>query len=518
MATNNEGPGSQKPLQALTQRQGDEENSSQDCEKERMYWVDWCRSQSVWNVVCGHVWWTTRDTIRGFPANVYKTTLSDGSPSSWDEQTRLIEYTVDQGAFHTVPMFFLVSGYLTSCTMKTDTPGVLRFMKSRFLRTIPPFICGAVLFVAERAGRGRDGDLSADGIVLSHLWFLWALAILQVLCIPFCVLARMLVQQSIDPTRAALNAAIHAVVCVVFNVATGFLFLKDPHKQAWLAGMPVATFVSLLLLWAPGTQGAVRDGCAVLSTLWMALSTFVFTGYHSMCPVQEGGCSMYEWLSKNMTQALLLIILMYLTGFLANETAPHAQRVLRGAIANGLAVCTLLLSAIWPFFTYWGKEYLRRNGFTATYQAIPTDPIVPGQEGDPYFKGGLGPSWAVARMWFWIGAMLLFAKAYCNTPLVPWLHRHVTQSAVVLFITHRLFDGVIAEALCDADDDKVCTGVTNAGDMFWALLVMVFALSFAAYGVINSNFVTARLFGLLAVDAKKEEDAHDQARRGSQDV
>ena len=27
----------------------------------RLFWVDWLRTQSVWNVVCGHVWWAVRD-------------------------------------------------------------------------------------------------------------------------------------------------------------------------------------------------------------------------------------------------------------------------------------------------------------------------------------------------------------------------------------------------------------------------------------------------------------------------
>ena len=27
----------------------------------RLYWLDWCRTQSVWNVVCGHAWWHTLD-------------------------------------------------------------------------------------------------------------------------------------------------------------------------------------------------------------------------------------------------------------------------------------------------------------------------------------------------------------------------------------------------------------------------------------------------------------------------
>ena len=32
-----------------------------DAKHRRLYWLDWCRTQSVWNVVCGHAWWTVCD-------------------------------------------------------------------------------------------------------------------------------------------------------------------------------------------------------------------------------------------------------------------------------------------------------------------------------------------------------------------------------------------------------------------------------------------------------------------------
>ncbi len=92
MTTSNEGGGSEKPLQATSQQNENEDLVEDQPEQKRMYWIDWCRSQSVWNVVCGHVWWTTKDTFRGFPVNVYR------QPSNWNEQTRIIEYTVDQAS------------------------------------------------------------------------------------------------------------------------------------------------------------------------------------------------------------------------------------------------------------------------------------------------------------------------------------------------------------------------------------------------------------------------------------
>jgi len=495
---------SQKALQDMSQRDSNGASENDAGKRRRLYWIDWCRSQSVWNVVCGHCWWTTKDQFGGFPTNVNQ------QPSNWNESTRIIEYTVDQGAFHTVPLFFLVSGFLTSCTMKTDTPGVLKFIRSRVLRTIPPFAGGAILFVIERAARGKEEDLTADEILLSHLWFLWALAIVQILLIPFCVLARMFVRQEINPTMMGVCFAIHAVICALFDVVTQIMFLKDANKPAWLAGLPVATFLSLLLLWAPGTTGYARDVCAVAGTLFMGVSTFLFAGVHEMCGVEEDGCSMYEWLSENLVQGLLLVILLYLTGFLANETTAHAQRVVAQTAREGLGVAVLLLSAVWPLFTYWGQPFIRRNGFTMTYQSNPTDPVL--APADWYYEDGRGPSWAIARMWFWVVAMLLFAKAFADAPVLPFLHRHVTQSAVVLFIVHRFFDGALAEAFHDKKDawvrdvpasmqpEGAAGGLNEPAELFWGLLITVFTLSFASYVVINSNPFTRHAFGLLSVD------------------
>ena len=38
-------------------------SSPQEKERKRIPWVDWCRTQSVYNVVAGHAWWTAVDHI-----------------------------------------------------------------------------------------------------------------------------------------------------------------------------------------------------------------------------------------------------------------------------------------------------------------------------------------------------------------------------------------------------------------------------------------------------------------------
>jgi len=49
----------------------------------------------------------------------------------------------------------------------------------------------------------------------------------------------------------------------------------------------------------------------------MGMSTFMFAGAHAVKP--ENICAAYDWLCLNIVQAILLILLMYLTGFCAGE-------------------------------------------------------------------------------------------------------------------------------------------------------------------------------------------------------
>ena len=109
----------------------------------RLYWVDWLRTQCVWNVVCGHVWWSVRDATGLNVLNVYQ--------APWTEGARMLEYTVAQGAFHTIPLFFLVSGLLAARSLGALDGGgraLRRFVANRALRLGPPFAVGLVSLVS----------------------------------------------------------------------------------------------------------------------------------------------------------------------------------------------------------------------------------------------------------------------------------------------------------------------------------------------------------------------------------
>ena len=96
----------------------------------------------------------------------------------------MLEYVVDQGSFHTIPLFFLVSGYITSGSFHTDSFSLKRFLANRLLRVLPPFLAGVLVLCIQRAAQGEA--ISIAGLLLSHLWFLWALALIQTLSVPFC--------------------------------------------------------------------------------------------------------------------------------------------------------------------------------------------------------------------------------------------------------------------------------------------------------------------------------------------
>jgi hypothetical protein len=60
---------------------------------------------------------------------------------------------------------------------------------NRIFRVAPPFACGALLLCIQRAARGET--ISLTGVVLSYLWFLWALAVVQIFCLPFKIMVRL---------------------------------------------------------------------------------------------------------------------------------------------------------------------------------------------------------------------------------------------------------------------------------------------------------------------------------------
>ena len=143
----------------------------------RHYWLDWLRTQSVWNVVCGHTWWYAKD-LTGLSAGPSHDAAAHHG-IAWGEVHRMMEYVADMGLLHTIPVFFVISGVLTSYTLKVSRTGIKKFGFNRSVRILPPLIVGLALELFCRnlipAPQRDNGSLFAA--FTSTLWFLWAFAL-----------------------------------------------------------------------------------------------------------------------------------------------------------------------------------------------------------------------------------------------------------------------------------------------------------------------------------------------------
>ena len=106
-AANNAEDSENRKIQVVDNPQLKNKNGTKDTmldkggKRKRLYWIDWCRTQSVLNVVLGHIW---TDVL-------LQTGVDRDNPDRmkppWDERSRMCDYGVDHGTLHTIPMFFL---------------------------------------------------------------------------------------------------------------------------------------------------------------------------------------------------------------------------------------------------------------------------------------------------------------------------------------------------------------------------------------------------------------------------
>lgn len=91
--------------------EGDEEAAAEapGAPRKRLAWIDWCRTQSVYNVVCGHAWWGALDAMPKAVKDACKPFCgwqgyvdAAGRPLM-SETMRMVDYTVDIGALHGPP-------------------------------------------------------------------------------------------------------------------------------------------------------------------------------------------------------------------------------------------------------------------------------------------------------------------------------------------------------------------------------------------------------------------------------
>jgi len=192
--------------------------------------------------------------------------------------------------------------------------------------------------------------------------------------------------------------------------------------------------------------------------------------------------------------ALFLLESCHLLGFCAGEIIPNVMRfVAYCKNKGGVAIFVLLMSSFWPYFTYWGPHYLRRNAMIKVYQSEPMYQIDPhGDIADSAMAGGHAVSWGLARMWFWAVSIFLFAKYLCDHLFHPFVHKHITQSGIILFILHYVFVPPYVKALYGS-------GMHDPVALLYTTIILTFATCFVIYGLIVSNEYTSALFGVISV-------------------
>ena len=187
--------------------------------------------------------------------------------------------------------------------------------------------------------------------------------------------------------------------------------------------------------------------------------------------------SEWDWLSVNLWPAFVLFEFLYMFGYASCVFDAHLRRVYTTSLApNAPGVVLLLLSALWPVITFWGARSLRRIG-----------PWVSFYDRTQRHLGLL-------RTWAWMGVMVKFATTFANGPVSVRLHRHLTQSAMVLYIFHRLSEQLWLTAV------KRHIGVSlDRMGLCWLLICCNFLTCLLLYAGLSANRHTAKMFGIDSV-------------------
>ena len=121
--------------------------------------------------------------------------------------------------------------------------------------------------------------------------------------------------------------------------------------------------------------------------------------------------------------------------------------------------------------------------------------------------GGGGAAWGLARGAFWAAAMVLFARAYCDVVVHPFVHRHITQSGIALYLLHPVVYPAITAGLRNA-------GVTDTVALYHTATPLTFAACAALYFLANLTPWTAAALGIVPVDFSHRPLGCGGGRRG----
>lgn len=171
----------------------------------RLGWIDMARGAAIIMVVLGHAW-------RGM------------SEAAVIADAKLFHH-IDQAIylFH-MPVFFILSGFVF---MSGGYPSLLNFIKARVTRILYPMLVWYYIFVGVNvlmtpyvnSPYGIDRFFSMPVPFGTHLWFLWALFVIQLICFPIIFFK----------SRLQLISYIFLSALIVFFVNYGF-----GYSNIWL--------------------------------------------------------------------------------------------------------------------------------------------------------------------------------------------------------------------------------------------------------------------------------------------
>jgi len=600
--------------------------------KQRVWWLDWCRTQSVWNVLCGHAWWSAcdetaygatrvrwtdlgdignnKEASRGsitdrvwnghiLFSNVYMNYNDDGLTAHdgrLKETSNMLEYVVDQGALHTIPLFFLLSGYVSAfacsarkrdafsrfltlwsdaqCSdraqesedyyyggepttnsggkkeaekirfvgmdeylehMAQDTSRIgeasfPRFVYRRFIRLILPWIFGTLCSVLPRAA--LLDQVTANGVLLSQMYFLFVLFAFAVANFAWCrwlhvfkELFELRFAQAVErvklrsctasegaATRAGtlkkmmlLPTIANVVILIVIPLVAIHVFHDRDMPLIW-GLIPIISFLlsatclfgALVIVGQVASEVGLQLAClcVTLSVLQFIAMTFIM-----MTPELIVGDE-FDWLSENMWLPFLFFEILYVFGYTWRVFEDYIYFWYKAWLKpHFIGVSLLLLSAAWPLATFWGARSTRRIGPWMS------------------FYDDSQRLWGMFRTWSWMVILVGFAVNFANGPVSPRFHIHFTQSAMILYIFHRLFEQIILEAVkgsLKAPEDTI-----DRFGLFIIFIAFSLCCSFLTYFLLQLHWTLRLAFGVDAVDRLKKggseelKDAPNEQKKAS---
>ena len=161
---------------------------------------------------------------------------------------------------------------------------------------------------------------------------------------------------------AGVALVLHGAICVALVVL--FYLAGGGSRAGWLAALPASTGGTLLLLCLGRRAIHAHDMFVTAATLALPVIGFGSLTAHAMCPLSE--CYQYDWMSINTVQAVALIFVCLLSGFMMGDGSRAVIRVLSKTPSQAICITMLLASVFWPALTFWGESHARRSAFLMT--------------------------------------------------------------------------------------------------------------------------------------------------------